>query len=351
MTQANVLAQLGSPSGPTFRNRIINGAMVISQRNGSTSVTGINGKVYPVDRFPLYCNVASKCTAQQSTDVPAGFTNSILVTSTSAYTVGSGDALVISQDIEGYNLADWNWGTANAKAATLSFWVKSSLTGTFGGSIGSGLTSYSYPYTYTITAANTWEYKTVAIAAPTTGSSDFSTTNGSACVVRFGLGCGSTFSGTAGSWSANNYFSATGATSVVGTSGATFYITGVQLEVGEQATGYEYVNYQTSLANCQRYFEVMGTGTILTGASSGNYGHMLRYAVTKRATPTLTKTGNYSVTTGNNTQTITAFASMAYETSTGCTINATPNNNIGVTNGQCIYYGESNNNIQASAEL
>jgi len=340
---------LGAGNASIMKNRIINGAMVISQRNGTSVLTNTAGKVYPVDRFPLYCNVASKCTTQQSTDAPAGFTNSILVTSTSAYTVGSGDEFAITQDIEGYNLADWNWGTANAKTATLSFWVKSSLTGTFGGSIGSGLTSYSYPYTYTISSANTWEYKTVAIAGPTTGSSDFSTTNGSACVVRFGLGCGSTFSGTAGSWSANNYFSATGATSVVGTSGATLYITGVQLEVGSSATGFEYRMYSTELQLCQRYFETsfdIGTApanavndTFEGIASFGTSGtQSFSFKVNKRALPTMTYYSSTSV--GSPTA-----GQWQFLNSSGAWANGVATQNERVTTTQFSAYVNSSTNL------
>ena len=236
--------QLGAGNASIMKNRLINSAMVIDQRNAGASVTQTTGNTFPVDRFFITGSVASKFTAQQSSTAPAGFNKSLLITSSSAYSVGSGDFFVLAQNIEGYNVADLNWGTANAKTVTLSFQVYSSLTGTFGGALVGGAT-YSYPFTYTISAANTWTTISVTIAGPTSGGT-WDTTNGSGLIVRFGLGVGTTYSGTAGSWSANNYFSATGAVSVVGTSGATFYITGVQLEVGSSATGFEYRVPQTS---------------------------------------------------------------------------------------------------------
>ena len=307
-------SNLGAGNASILKNRLINGQMVIDQRNAGASVTQTTGNTFPVDRFFITGSVASKFTAQQSSTAPAGFNKSLLITSSSAYSVGSGDFYVVAQNIEGYNVADLNWGTANAKTVTLSFQVYSSLTGTFGGALVGGAT-YSYPFTYTISAANTWTTISVTIAGPTSGGT-WDTTNGSGLIVRFGLGVGTTYSGTAGSWSANNYFSATGAVSVVGTSGATFYITGVQLEVGSSATGFEYVNYQTSLANCQRYYAKMGQGSasfaafgsgMYNGATSTNL--FVKYPTTMRASPTLSYGGNIQVTsatTGNNITAINA---------------------------------------------
>jgi hypothetical protein len=242
---------LGAGNASIMKNRIINGAMVISQRG--TSFTQDTTVQYTLDRWNIFGTVTSKCTVAQSSTAPAGFNNSLLVTSSSAYSVATGDRYMLQQLIEGFNFADLNWGTANAKTITLSFWVQSSLTGTFGGALKNDASDRSYPFTYTISAANTWTQASVTIAGDTTGTW-VGSTNGIGLRVSFGLGAGSTYSGTAGSWQAANYQTATGAVSVVGTNGATFYITGVQLEVGSSATGFEYVNYQTSLANCQRYY-------------------------------------------------------------------------------------------------
>lgn len=235
-----------------FKNRLFNGAMQIDQRNAGASVSTSSGlSVYSVDRWKLYYSQFSKFTGQRSSTAPSGFINSLVATSSSAYTVGASEYFLISQVIEGLTVADLGWGTASASTVTLSFWVRSSLTGTFGGAVGNGAGNRSYPFTYTISAANTWEQKSVTIAGDTSGSWSTDTTAGIA--LYFSIGSGSSISGTAGSWSGSFYTSATGATSVVGTNGATFYITGVQLEKGAVATTFDYRPYPTELALCQRY--------------------------------------------------------------------------------------------------
>jgi hypothetical protein len=269
--------------------------MRIDQRNAGASITQSTSVQYIVDRFALFGSVASKCTGQQnqgSVTPPTGFTNYSGVTSSSAYTVGASEQFLMWQRIEGLNVADLGWGTANAKAITLSFWVRSSLTGTFGGVFKNSAGNRSYPFTYTITTANTWELETISIAGDTTGT--WLTTNGLGINVYWGLGVGSTLSGTAGSWSAGDFSSATGATSVVGTNGATFYITGVQLEVGSSATGFEYVDYGTQEAMCQRYFfrkNIVSTSadfvtTLQAYSTSAAYGKFCDLPVTMRTTPT-----------------------------------------------------------------
>jgi hypothetical protein len=212
------------------------------------------------------------------------------------------------QRIEGFNVADLGWGTASAQAVTLSFWVRSSLTGTFGGAINNSGANRSYPFTYSISSANTWEQKTITVAGDTTGT--WLTTNGIGIAIWFGLGVGSSLSGTAGAWASSGLYSATGATSVVGTNGATFYITGVQLEKGSQATAFEWRPYGTELALCQRYFQrynyivdIHGSGL---GASTYTPVNAIVLPVPMRATPTVT-TSNFIVLAGNTTA--SAFAS------------------------------------------
>jgi len=238
-----------------FKNRIINGAMVIDQRNAGASVTANDG-TYDVDRWKCVATANGKFTMQQnagSITPPAGFSYYLGCTSTSAYSVSATDFFHVRQAIEGFNVADLGFGTANAQTITLSFWVRSSLTGTFGGSLNNNTFNRSYPYSYTISSANTWEQKSVTIAGDTTGT--WLTTNSTGLNVSFSLGAGSTQSGTAGAWVASEKESATGATSVVGTNGATFYITGVQLEKGSTATSFDYRPYGTELQLCQRYFQ------------------------------------------------------------------------------------------------
>jgi len=250
-TGITLAGQFDSASSMGFKNRLINGGMVFSQRNGTSSVTPTND-TYTLDRWKCYLSQTSKYTIQQSSTAPTGFTTSLVATSTSAYTVGASEFFLLAQPIEGFNVADLSWGTASAATVTLSFRVRSSLTGTFGGVIGNSAGNRSYPFTYTISTANTFEQKTITIAGDTTGT--WATNNGTGIIIYLNLGTGSTYSGTAGSWSGNTYFSATGATSVVGTNGATFYITGVQLEKGSTATSFDYRPYQTELALAQRYF-------------------------------------------------------------------------------------------------
>ena len=295
---------LGAGDASLMKNRIINGAMVIDQRNAGASVTPADG-AYTLDRWATIATAASKFSIQQnagsvSTLATGGFSNYLGITSLSTYSVATGDILGIQQRVEGFNSADLQWGTANAKTVTLSAWVYSSLTGTFGGSIINSAQNYSYPFTYSIPVANTWTQISVTIAGPTAGTW-IGATNGTGMWVVFSLGAGSTASGTAGSWSANQYFSATGATSVVGTSGATFYITGVQLEVGSSATGFEYRQYGQELALCQRYWSKLGGSAIYdifyTGynAVGQNAGMTLTLPVAMRTAPTSTKTGTWSV--------------------------------------------------------
>ena len=281
-----------------FKNRIINGAMVIDQRNAGASVTPTDGQ-YSLDRYLFGVSQTSKLTAQQnagSVTPPVGFSNYLGVTSSSAYSITSTDFFDIQQRIEGFNTSDLAWGTANAQTVTLSFWVRSSLTGTFGGCIRNSAQNYSYVFSYSISSANTWEQKSVTIAGPTSGTW-IGGTNGVGMIVQFSLGMGSTLSNTAGSWYSGNYRAPTGSVSVVGTSGATFYITGVQLEKGSTATSFDYRPYGTELALCQRYFETFTTIYVptlyKTGASGTVRTSVWFYKVTKRATPTVT-TSNIS---------------------------------------------------------
>ena len=296
-----------------FKNRIINGAMVIDQRNAGASVTPTNDS-YSLDRWNFTVSQTSKFTAQQnagSVTLPAGFTNYLGVTSSSAYSVLSGDYFGLRQKIEGFNVADLGWGTSNAATVTLSFKVYSSLTGTFGGVLTNSAWDRSYPYTYTISAANTWTTISVTIAGDTSGT--WLKTNGVGLVVLFGLGVGSTYSTTAGSWAAGTYVSATGATSVVGTNGATFYITGVQLEKGSTATSFDYRPYGTELALCQRYYQRMTASGLFTSWGSGvvststNLNSVaVKLPMTMRAAPTI----NYSTIRGydgSNAQPITSI--------------------------------------------
>lgn len=308
-------SQVDSTFNGYLRNRIINGAMQIDQRNSGAAVTA-NG-AFPVDRFFYAATQASKATLQQNAGgvtPPQGFTKYFGVTSSSAYAVLASDYFNVRQVIEGFNISDFNYGTADAKTITLSFWVRSSLTGNFGGVLAWGSSSAnqrSYPFLYTITGANTWEYKTVTVPGDTTmAAGGFETSNGAGMQVRFSLGGGATNAGTPGSWATVNAQTASGDTSVVGTNGATWYLTGVQLEVGSVATPFERRLYGQELSLCQRYYSTGRiTGQAYFNAVSVNAADKFvasqRTAVDMRAAPTVVisalGTGTYSLIVGTAT--------------------------------------------------
>jgi hypothetical protein len=351
-----------APISSVMRNRIINGAMVIDQRNAGASVTPASF-AYTLDRWQAVQTTASKFSVQQNAAAvtpPAGFTNYLGVTSLSAYSVAAGDTFNILQSVEGFNCSDFAWGTASAKTVTLSFWVRSSLTGTFGGAIKDGSSTNSYPFSYTISTANTWEQKSVTIVGPTAGQFSYtSTTNGIGLQVAFGLGAGATFSGTAGAWAAVNAYSATGATSVVGTNGATFYITGVQLEVGTQATSFEYRQYGTELALCQRYYYQMSGASPYVRFGIGPANQTTSAVITNqfqtfmRAVPTsITYSGTFAVWAG---ATIFASSALTLDTSSsgqnaGVLSATTTGIAIGTTY-QLIGNNDSTTKLAYSAEL
>ena len=296
-------SNLGAGNASLMKSRIINGAMVIDQRNAGASVTPTGDATYTLDRWKARLAVTSKFSVQQnagSVTPPAGFVNYLGVTSLASTSLGATDFYTIQQDVEGFNISDLGWGTANAKTVTVSFWVRSSLTGTFGGALSNSAYNRSYPFSYTISASNTWEQKSVTIAGDTTGT--WLTTNAVGVQVVFSLGMGSTYSGTAGAWAGTTYLSATGATSVVGTNGATFYITGVQLEVGSSATGYEYRQYTTELQLCQRYYEYNYENAFLTTYATNAIANVF-FKVCKRASPTITlvSPSSGSISTGGLT--------------------------------------------------
>jgi hypothetical protein len=312
--------QAAAASPYVLKNRLINSDMRIDQRNAGASLTQSTSHQFAVDRTFGIGGVAGKFTMQQSSTAPTGFTKSLLVTSTSSYSVPSGDLYLIGQSIEGFNIADLDWGTANAKTVTLSFWVRSSLTGTFGGAIGNAgwlSNTRSYPFSYTISSANTWEQKSITIAGDTTGT--WATNNTTGLTVSFGLGVGTSSSATAGAWVGTNVLAPTGATSVVGTNGATFYITGVQLEQNTSATPFERRLYNQELANCQRYFVGIkndGVNNLLvapTGVAtdSSSAGCMLPLLVEMRTQPSISGT---SLAVADSVNPVTNVTSISLRT-------------------------------------
>lgn len=338
--QVTTFAQAANlPNTFGFKNRIINGRMEIDQRNAGASFTPTDGS-YGLDRYLMSQTAAGKYTCQQNAGgvtPPVGFKYYMGMTSTSAYSVGSTDFFGIQQRIEGYNTNDLNWGDANAKDCSLSFWVRSSLTGTFGGAVRSGNFLLAYIFSYTITAANTWQYVTVSIPGPTTGTFDSST--GIGLSVLIAISSGSSYQDTPGSWlSGSSKLAPTGQTSVVGTNGATFYITGLQFEVGKAATSFDLRSITQELTLCQRYFFIINRLNTPAGGYSGNR-ILLPPSGNFRTTPTALITSCYALEDGAP-QTAPTFVL---------------NNNLGVGYSSNADYTRSNTAystyVQLSAEL
>lgn len=295
-----------------FRNRIINGAMAIAQRGyATTSNPGFGySSIGTLDRWGFWCSSNAAFTTAQVSDAPSGFVYSTLITSSGSIALGASTYGTFSQRIEGNNIADLAWGTANAKPITISFWVKSSLTGTFSSYVFNENYSYCYNYTFNIPTANTWVQITKTIAGPTTGLWQTDTRTG----IEFGITLlnGTNYSADADSWTARNYAIGTGSTvNLLSTSGATMNVTGVQLEKGNIATSFDVRPYGTELALCQRYclvygensYSVFGNGYafLSTGASTVTYP-----PVEMRTVPTLSISGSQRLVDGQATSAVTS---------------------------------------------
>ena len=334
-----------------MRNRIINGDMRIDQRNAGASVASPSD-TYTLDRFYSRQVGGGVASIQQSSTAPTGFNNSLLFTVTTAdSSIVTTDRYYIRQSIEGYNVADLGWGTASAQTITLSFWVRSSVTGTFGGSLQNDAVDRTYAFTYSISSANTWEQKTVTIAGDTSGT--WLKTNGVGLIVQWSLGMGPTYLTTAGSWTAGNYLSATGSTNLIATNGATFYITGVQLEIGTSATPFERRLYNQELANCQRYYQTYAQPAlrgVVVSASAINRAAM-SLPVTMRVAPTGTMVGNLPCYDGVTAGTVSSL-SATYSTASVIEYDLSTNGGLTAYRPGLIYQsGSSSNYLTLSAEL
>ena len=336
-----------------FKNRIINGDMTIDQRNNGAAVTINDTAAYTVDRWFGEDVTDGAFTVQRISDAPVGFSFSSRITITTAdSSLAAGQYAVFVQRIEGFNTADFMWGTANAVTVTLSFWTKSSLTGAFGGVVSNGAENYSYPFTYTISAANTWEYKTVTIVGPTAGTW-VGATNGRGLVLGFSLGSGSTFTGPAGAWAAaDDRGGANGQTNIIGTLNATWQVTGVQLEKGNVATSFDVLPIGTELMLCQRYFVGFPANSIFFGYSftTTDGVYTVPLFVPMRTTPVSTSVpANFDCRSGNNGGTTPSAVNLSTASNYIVAISAA---STGFTAGQGTRLTcNTNNALTLSAEL
>jgi hypothetical protein len=279
------------------RNRVQNGDIRITQRYGTDAHTPSNtSRNYVMDRWAYWSNQTSKASIQQVEDGPAGFKFSAKITSLAATSAGSGDWFALLTTIEAQDLYDLEQGTANAKDFTLSFYVKSSVTGTWAAAVRTraGSPDRSYPFNYTINSANTWERKTITIPGSTDGTWLTGTAEG--ICLWFDLGSGSAFHQTANQWYGGN---STGpsASPFIAVNAATFYLTGVQLEAGTQATAFEHRSFGEELALCQRYFLRLSPATSYAAYGVGGaYSDtqavaQIHFPVPMRASPTFSYNG------------------------------------------------------------
>jgi hypothetical protein len=293
----------GSPYG--FKNRIHNGAMLIDQRGSASSAISSSSVTYAyaVDRFFVASQTDGVTTSQQVSDAPTGFTKSLKVTVTTAdASLSAAQRLVVNHGLEGLNMADLNWGSGTAKTVTLSFWVKSSVTGTYSVGFRTGTAGTSYITSYVINSANTWEQKTITIPGATIGT--WVTDNNTWGYLIWNLGIGSDFnSSTLNSWvSVTNGQGSTSHTSLMSTLNATWQISGIQLEVGNQATPFDYRDYANELRMCQRYYVDLANNGGSTQNSYRCVGFASTYTTTQgsyviqvpvpmRVLPSLTQAG------------------------------------------------------------
>ena len=295
-----ISAALGSsallPAGLGFRNKIMNGNMVIAQR-GTAAITGSSAKQYPVDRWVCQSSTTNSVTFQQSTTAPAGFTNSIVATSgNSATAYTSNNYTFMYQYIEGYNIADLAYGSASAKQVSVSFWCRASQTGTYNAVLENSNATRNYVTTFTVNTANTWEYKTLLISGSPSGT--WLTDNGAGLAFYIVLGMGSTYeTASPNTWLESSVkYGTSGAVDIGAYNAATFYLTGVQLEQNYQPTPFEQRPYGVELQLCQRYYQRYNNdggsnttplnGGVFVGTGVGAVGGYLIHPVRLRRTLT-----------------------------------------------------------------
>jgi hypothetical protein len=346
---ATINSYTPTESNMAGRNRIINGDMRIDQRNAGASVTP-SSSAYTLDRWRVGKSSPAVMSFQQVADAPAGFTHSLLSTVVTSAATTSSALLYLQQNIEGFNVSDFGFGTANAQPITASFWVKSNLTGLKSFSFINGALNRAYSTTYNIISANTWEYKTITVPGDTTGT--WNTNNGVGIELHFNFAVGSTYQTTLGSWSSGRTYTDATTPQFATTAGATINITGVQLEAGSVATPFERRQYGQELALCQRYCQVYGSGNgyerlgMAMGVTSISVNVNIYLPVTMRATPSVSSTGSWAWYNGSSVVAGTTFTLDALSTQVVALILAT----TGATSGS-TYQVINNNDPSARLTL
>jgi hypothetical protein len=342
------------------RNLIINGAMAFSQRNGTSLITLNSGGsvLYEFDRWARQVYQNGKLTLQQVTDAPSGFSYSIKATTASAITASGSDYYMIRQPIEGFNSAHLAYGTSSARTTTLSFWVKSTLTGQWSGSIKNATGNRAYTFPYYINSPSTWEYKTVIIPGDTSGTW-IGSTNGIGLAVMYDLGTArSDLHGTLNSWTATNSYASSTGVKLVQNAGATWQITGVQLEVGKVATPFEHRSYGEELALTQRYYQIIqckdnnGNVALIRNRSTHNeYSGTVYSMSTMRTEPSVSHTGMDRLhKPGIVYDTVSSVSFNSHPDGTSARVNLVPGTNH--TNALMGWFGAaSGGSINFDAEL
>jgi hypothetical protein len=306
--------KLGSDVTPilTGRNKIINGKMEIAQRGTTFGTSSLDGS-YTLDRWVIGNSSTASLTVTSTTDVPASYEFRLslqFVATTADTSIAAGDQAIIQQNIEGFNARD-----LVGRTFTLSFWVRSSVTGTYCVALRNSVFAFSYVLTYTINAVDTWEYKTVTVTSGLPAPfGTWNSTNGVGLRVAWTLAAGSTFQTTAGAWQTGNFLGTSAQVNFLAAAANTFYLTGVQLEVGSVATPFEHRPYGVELALCQRYYEVLlnsnSIGVLNSSGAAATMSFCTQWKVTKRATPTVT-VGQGAVNTASIDGVITLQAGIA----------------------------------------
>ena len=359
---ATINSYTPTESNMAGRNRLINSDMRIDQRNAGAAVTVNTVGIFSVDRW---ANIARATgggvySAQQVSDSPTGFNNSLKLTVTTADTsLITNDYYFSWQKIEGYNTADLMFGTANAKTVTLSFWVKSSITGQFSAFLTNSAESYSQPFAYTISAADTWEFKTITFTGATAGTW-IGSTNGTGLIVGFGLANGTSLQGTSGSWGATYYYGSTGDVNWMATIGNTFQYTGVQLEVGSVATPFQRRQYGQELALCQRYFIKYYSSSPTSLYYRYCYGECdsttsflggIYFPVVMRNSPALTASGSFAVYSASAIRSVSVSLDVNSIEPTGVNVSCSGSGFSTGNGGALISNNNTSTSLSFSAEL